>query len=283
MSQRITFVLSELTSQGIGQTTPANRRPCAISKETMSTALGKPLTQGSVYHAEEGHHYGGDRGQQQQQHAISIAEPPALPQRRACLGSCIVVVGIVWCIATVGMAVAFVATGRSVIESRVARLAPIARSTDVVADGVSLRACDLKLRVIDGEATLVEVGAALALSIGNSVNVDAETSIRAAGRRLVAVRFANCDAALELTLGGEALQQSWSSNLSRMRGARLTITEGPDVVSEAKAGARTAEEQRPSPGLSSVKRNRSLLSSPPTPQRATRALAGDPGSRVERD
>ena len=259
MSQRITFVLSELTSQGIGQTIPANRRPCAISKESMGTTLGKPLTQASLHHAEEGHS-GGDRVQQQ--HAISIVDPPALPQRRACLGSCIVVVGIIWCIATIGMAIAFVATGRSVIESRVARLAPIARSSDFVKD-VPRRACDLKLRITYGEATLLEVGAALALSIGHSVNVDEETSIFSYGRRLITVRFANCDPVLELTLGGEALQQSWSSNLCRMRGARLVITDGPEVVAEEEAGTKDAEKQSASHKPSFLKINHSSFPRPP--------------------
>ena len=155
------------------------------------------------------------------------------------------------------MAVAFVATGRSVIESRVARLAPIARSSETVSD-MRRRACDLKLRITDGEATLLEVGAALALSIGHSVNVDEETSVFSSGRRLLTVRFFNCDPVLELTLGGEALQQSWSSNLSRMRGARLTITEGPEVVLEQESETHTAEEQSASQGMLFVKKNRSF-------------------------
>lgn len=171
-------------------------------------------------------------------HAISIAEPPALPQRRACLGPWIVAVGVIWCIATVGMAIAFVVTGRTVTEYRAARLSPIVRSVDMAND-VTRRVCYLKLRITDGEATLAEVGAALALSIGNSINVDTETSLRDVGRCIVAVRFAKCDPSLENMLGGTALQQSWSANINRMRGAQLIIIEGPEVLSVEEANAST--------------------------------------------
>lgn len=209
-------------------------------------------------------------------HSISIAEPPALPKRRACLGTCVVAVGIFWCLATVGMAVAFVATGRSVTESRVARLPLLSRPMELSSDA-GARFCGLKVRITDGEATRAEVAAALALSIGNSVNVDAETTVRSIGRRLMAVQFANCDQALEQLLSSDTLQQSWSSNLIRMRGAHLMITEGPDqetqpvpttdVAAPLRASVPSGVPSEVSPSVqvtrSILRRNRSVSAAPP--------------------
>ena len=247
MSQkRISFVLSELSSQDLRRA-PDMPVPLPLPFPTNTCSAPGSNAQPAPPAV--------------MQHAIAIGEPPALPKGRGRpIAACIFFLIFCWFVGTLVAAVAFV-TGRTTfaIETQPARLPRFERTA-------TSRACTLKTRIADVDASMAEVKAGLALTIGASLQVDSETTASAVGRRVVELRFSACDPGLvrsvhpplrpnrcphrncflrpcarfgmfrlpfasscelESVLASSAFEAALQANLFRMRGARIAVVDGP--------------------------------------------------------
>lgn len=199
MSQRLTFVLSEISSV-------RERPPTPLTIQNFPTRAASANTPASP------------KAESKQHHVIQI-DPPSLPKRRACLCTCIFITVACWCVATTVLALLYVArsgaiTGAS--ERRVVLQVP----PDVS------RRCTLTVRTSEAEATRAELVAALALAVGG-LDVDRDVAVTARGRHVFDVVVGRCDRVVEDAFAGEMLLGAWNLNLSRMRGAKLTLADGP--------------------------------------------------------
>ncbi len=203
MSQRLTFVLSEISS--VRERPPA---PCTIHNSIHSLPTRASSANTPVSTTEE----------TKQHHVIQI-EPPSLPKRRAYLTTCIFFTAACWCVATTVMSLLYVVRGGTIPEALTRRVVLQTRE-DVH------RRCALTVRTSEAEASRAELVAALALTV-SGLNTDRDVAVTARGRHVFDVVVEHCDRIVEDSFAGEALVGAWNLNLSRMRGAKLSLSDGP--------------------------------------------------------
>lgn len=202
MSQRLTFVLSEISS--VRERAPA---PSTIHNSIHSLPTRVSSVTTSPKHESKQHH-----------HVIQL-DPPNLPRRRACMTTCVFTTAACWCVVTTVLSLLYIA------RSGVLPNSPASRVVLQVQEDVRRR-CALTVRTSEAEASRAELVAALALAV-SGLDTDRDVAVTARARHVFDVVVARCDLVVEDAFAGEALIDAWNLNLSRMRGAKLFLADGP--------------------------------------------------------
>jgi hypothetical protein len=239
MSQRISFVLSELTAVQNRDSLLALNHSNIHSLPTRAVVASSTTPEST-----------------KQPHHIINLDPPTLPKRSACLCTCLLMAVAFWCVATTVLALMYVARGGTTPGASGYRILLPMRDTHEVG-----RLCTLSVRTSEADTSSAEVVAALVLTV-RGLDVDKDVSVTTRGRHVFDVILAGCDRVMEDAFAGDALVNAWSTNLARMRGAKLTLSYGP-VATEAASP--------PSP---------QLVSLPLTSTRATRQNSTKSRDRV---
>lgn len=226
MSQRISFVLSDFHASRQRTTSPFSAyQPFGASCQQAHQA-GLHGQQHQHHPPTAPVHEPQSRQPTPQHQAIDVLEAPSLPKRRSPVCMCLGIVVGLWCLATIGMAIAFFIQGRSWMTST----SPVHHDVSNLIlprmhrERLATADCLFSV-VVDGPVgtTRSEIVTALGIVTGVPDDVDLDVTVTKLSTAEFNVSVKNCDSSLAYALGNESLKSAWALRLKSFRGGSVEI------------------------------------------------------------